>query len=548
MILRRSLRAAWLGAAVGASLLAAGCGRKAGTAAGGKGGGGEQVLRMGNGAEPQDLDPQAVEGIPELNIIQALFDSLVEPDPHDLHPVPGLAETWEVSPDGLVYTFHLRPNLRWSNGDPLTSDDFIQSYKRILTPSLGSDYANYFYNYVQGAKDYYEGKVADFSRVGVRAPDPRTLVITLSHPTPFLLEMIACHFVWDPLPIKVVAKFGPLGHKGSAWTRAGNLVASGPFMLKEWIPNKRVVVVRNPNYWDAGRVKLDRIEFYPTDDLGVEEHMFRTGQIDRTYDFDRSKVEFYRQHHPDELKLEPWLGSYYYVFNVHRAPFTDVRVRRALSLAIDREQIVKAIMRGGETPAYSVDPPNDSGYTAQAQLQGDLAEARRLLAEAGYPGGRGFPPIHLLYNQNQGYHRSVAEAIQAMWRKNLGIELTLSNQEWKVYLDSLNGHNFQLGRAGWIADYPDPDVFLEIFETGNVNNDGEWSNPEYDRLLHQAMNARTQAERYAIYQRMDRILVDQCPVMPIFYYTKVYALRPTVKGWWPTLLDEHPYKYVYLQH
>ncbi|HEX3731271.1 MAG TPA: peptide ABC transporter substrate-binding protein [Opitutaceae bacterium] len=544
MILRRCLRAAWPGAALGASLLLAGCGRQAAAGAGGAAG---QVLRMGNGAEPQDLDPQAVAGIPELNIIQALFDSLVEPDPQDLHPVPGLAESWDISSDGLTYTFHLRANLRWSNGDPLTADDFIQSYQRILTSSLGSEYASYFYNYVRGAKDYFEGKQTDFSQVGVQAPDPRTLVITLTHPTPFLLAMIACHYVWDPLPIKVIAKFGPLGEKGNAWTRAGNLVASGPFLLKEWTPNKRIVVVRNPNYWDAARVKLDQIEFYPTEDLGAEEHMYRTGQIDRTYDFDRSKIDLYRQKYPQDLQLQPWLGSYYFVFNVHRAPFTDVRVRRALSLAIDREQIVKDIMRGGESPAYSFDPPNDSGYTAQAQLTGGVAEARRLLAEAGYPGGRGFPPIQLLYNQNQDYHRSIAEAIQAMWRKNLGIELTLTNQEWKVYLDSLHGHNFQLIRTGWIADFADPDVFLETLETGNGNNNGAWSDPAYDRLLHEALNAKTQADRYAIYQRMDRIVVDQCPVLPIFYYTKVYALRPSVKGWWPTLLDEHPYKYVYLQ-
>jgi len=545
MILRRCLRAAWPGAVLGASLLAAGCGRHAEAA--GAGGGTEQVLRMGNGAEPQDLDPQAVAGIPELNVIQALFDSLVEPDPQDLHPVPGLAETWDVSADGLVYTFHLRANLRWSNGDPLTADDFIQSYRRILTPSLGSEYASYFYNYVRGAKDYFDGKVTDFSQVGVQAPDARTLVVTLTQPTPFLLAMIAQHYVWDPLPIKVVGKFGPLGEKGSAWTRAGHLVASGPFQLKEWTPNKRIVVVRNPNYWDAARVKLDRIEFYPTEDLGAEERMYRTGQIDRTYDFDRSKLDLYRQKYLQELQLQPWLGSYYYVFNVRRAPFTDARVRRALALAIDREQIAKDIMRGGESPAYSFDPPDDSGYTAQAKLQGGVAEARRLLAEAGFPGGRGFPPIQLLYNQNQDYNRSIAEAVQAMWRKNLGIELQLTNQEWKVYLDSLHGHNFQLIRTGWIADFTDADAFLETLETGNGNNDGAWSNPEYDRLLHEARNAKTQAERYAAYQKMDRIVVDECPVLPIFYYTKVYALRPSVKGWWPTLLDEHPYKYVYLQ-
>jgi oligopeptide transport system substrate-binding protein len=506
-----------------------------------------QVLRMGNSAEPQDLDPQVVTGIPELNILLSLFDSLVEPDPHDLHPVPGQAESWDISPDGLTYTFHLRANLRWSDGEPLTADDFIQSYRRILTPSFGAEYS-YLLHYVTGAKEYNDGTLNDFSQVGFHAPDARTLVVTLKQPTPYLLKIIACHYVWDAVPIKTIARFGPLGEKGNHWTRPGNLVASGPFLLKEWIPDKRIVVARNPNYWDAGRVKLDRIEFYPIDDQNVEERMFRTGQIDLTYDFLPNKFDTYRRDHPEELRIDPWLGVYYFYVNVTRPPLTDARIRRALALAIDREELVKDVMRGGQVPAYAVSYPGDSGYTPRARLAGGVPEARRLLAEAGFPEGRGLPSIEVLYNPNQAYNRSVVEAIQAMWRKNLGVNVTITNQEWKVYLDSMHTGHYQIARSGWIADYPDPHVFLEIFATGNGNNYPRFSNAEYDRLLQAALRAPDEAARYETYQKLDAILVRECPVIPLFYYTKTYTINPKVRGWWPTLLDEHPYKYVYLQN
>jgi oligopeptide transport system substrate-binding protein len=540
------LRAAVLAAALGGALLGSGCRRPAAATAAAAPV--RQVLRFGNSAEPQDLDPQNIQGITELNIVLALFDSLVEMDPHDLHPVPGQAETWEISPDGLTYTFHLRANLRWSNGEPLTADDFIQSYRRILTPTFAAEYAYLIYYYVQGAKEYYDGTLTDFSRVGFRAPDARTLVVSLKQPTPFLLKIIACHYVWDAVPVKTIARFGPVGQKGSHWTRAGNLVGSGPFLLTEWIPNQRIVVARNPYYWDAGQVKLDGIEFYPIDDQNVEERMFRTGQLDLTFDFLPNKLDTYRRDHPDELRIDPWLGIYYYNFNVTQPPFTDPRVRRAFALAIDREALVKDVMRGGQAPAFAASYPGTSGYVPRAHLTGGVAEARRLLAEAGFPGGRGLPPIELLYNTNVAYNRAMAEAIQAMWRQNLGAAVTLTTQEWKVYLDSMQTGHYQIARAGWIADYADPHVFLEIYGTGNGNNYTRWSNAGYDRLLHDALLAPDEAARYEIYQKMDAILVRECPIVPLFYYTKTYALSPRVHGWWPTLLDEHPYKYVFLQN
>src|SRR5215207_8959444 len=227
----------------------------------------EQIWKVGNASEPQDLDPQTVTGVPEHKLVMAFFEGLVTEDPKDLHPVPGLAESWDISPDGLVYTFHLRPNVKWSNGDPILASELVESYQRMLSPNLASEYAYLIFNFVAGAKDFYQGKSKDFSTVGFKAPDERTLQVTLRNPTPFLLKIIASHISWNPVPVKVVKKFGALDQKRTAWTRAGNLVGNGPFMLKEWLQHQRIVAVRNPHYWDAKTVKLDEIHFFPTDDL-----------------------------------------------------------------------------------------------------------------------------------------------------------------------------------------------------------------------------------------------------------------------------------------
>lgn len=504
------------------------------------------IFRVGNGSEVQDLDPQTVTGVPEHKIIMALFEGLVTEHPEDLSPMPGLAESWTISDDGLVYTFHLRANLRWSNGDPITAGEIVESFRRILSPSLASEYAYLVYNFVAGARDYYEGRLTDFAQVGFRAPDDRTFVVTLNHPTPYLLRIMASHYSWWPVPTHIIARYGPLDRKRLPWTKPGNLVGSGPFVLESWVPNKLIAVGRNPHYWDAATVKLDGIHFYPTEDLATDERMFRTGQVDMTYDLPNTKIDAYRRDHPEALQIDPYLGVYFYRCNTARPPLDDKRVRRALALAIDRESIVRNVTRGDEQPAYAVSYPGNSGYTARARLEGTIAEAQRLLAEAGYPGGRGCPTIELVYNTSQN-HRAVAEAIQQMWRKHLGVNVTLRNEEWKVYLDMQHTGNFMMQRGGWIADYVDPHVFFEIWETGNGNNNTNWSHPEYDRLLHAALAARNDEERYELYQQMDAILVDELPVIPIYYYTKVAARSPRIKGFYPTLLDNHPYKYIYLE-
>jgi len=506
----------------------------------------KMVFRVGNGTEPQDLDGQTVTGVPEHKIIMALSEGLLSQDPRTLEPIPGMAERWEVSEDGLTYTFHLREGLKWSDGEPLTASEIVSSFKRILSPSLAADYAYLVYNFVDGARDYYEGRLSDFGQVGFSSPDERTFVVRLKNPTPFLLKMIAGHYAWWPVPVRVIAEHGPVDQKRTAWTRQGRFVGNGPFRLKEWSPNQRIVVERNPHYWDAATVRLDEIHFYASDDVATSERLFRTGKLDLTEGLLSSKIATYARDQPEVLQRDPLLALYFYRVNITRPPLDDVRVRRALALAIDREALVRHVTRGGEVPAYAVSYPGTAGYVPEARLNGSLDDARALLSEAGYPGGRGLPKIEVLYNTSES-HREIAEAIQQMWKTALGVEVELVNQEWRVYLDRQNTGDFMLQRGGWVADYVDPHVFLEIWETGNGNNKTGWGSPDYDALLHAALAAKNDEERYGYYQKMDALLVEDLPIIPVYYYVKKGLLSPRVKGYYPTLLDIHPYKFIYLE-
>ena len=537
-----------------AAVLMAGCGKNAPVSSDAKGGkaaaGGmapQQIWKVSNGTEPQDLDPQNITGVPEHKLMMAFFEGLAAEDPKDLNPVPGLAERWEISDDGKVYTFHLRANAKWSNGEPITVPQIIESYQRMLSPKMAAEYAYLIYNFVAGAKDYYEGKITDFSQVGFKQTGERTLQVTLRNATPYLIKIIASHYAWTPVPVNVIKKFGALDQKRTAWTRQGNFVGSGPFLLKEWLPNQRIVAARNPHYWDAKTVKLDEIHFLPTEDVATDERNFRTGQVHMTNTLPVAKIDVYRREFPESLRIDPYLGIYFFRCNVARPPLNDKRVRRALALAIDRESIVKNVTRGDQIPAYGVCYPGTAGYVPRARLQGTLEEAKRLLAEAGYPEGKGMPTIELLYNTSEN-HRAIAEAIQQMWRKNLGVNISLLNQEWKVYLDMQHTKNFTLQRGGWIADYLDPHVVYEIWEKDSGNNDTNWGTPEYDQLLQQALAAKNEQERYEIYQKMEAILVDELPILPIYYYTSVRAFSPKVKGYYPTLLDNHPYKHIWIEN
>ena len=503
----------------------------------------EQILLIGNGTDPEDLDPQVTTGLPEHHIHMALFEGLVNTHPKDLTPIPGVAERWEVSGDGRRYTFFLRRNAKWSNGDPVTSEDFMFSYRRMLAPEFGAEYAYMLY-VVDKAEEYHRGELADFSLIGFEAPDPHRFIVRLKAPIPYFLSLIN-HNSWYPVHQATILRHGRMNQRGSRWTRPGNHVGNGPFILKEWNVSDVVVVEKNPLYWDSERVVLNEIRFYAIENSITEERNFQAGQLHLTGTVNLNSIERLRREGSRYLQLHGWLGTYYYLLNTERTPLNDPRVRRALNMAIDRTAIVESITRGGQIPAYFFTPPNTAGYTSRTRLAEDVDSARRFLAEAGYPDGKGFPSLPLLYNTSES-HRPIAEAIQDMWKKHLNIQITLENQEWKVYLQSRSNGEFAIARAGWIGDYNDPNTFLDLLTSSSGNNHTGWSNPLYDNLIAEAGKTLDPEERYEYFQRAEAILVDELPIIPIYFYVRAFLKHPSVQNWHPNILDTHPYKFVHL--
>lgn len=507
----------------------------------------DQVFHWGNGADPGDLDPQTEEAETSSHIFNALFEGLVSQDPHDLHPIPGVAESWDISPDARVYTFHLRADAKWSNGDPVTAHDFIESWHRLLSPALGSQYSQMLYKDAEiiNAHAFYDGKISDFGQVGLQAPDDRTLVVHLVNPADYFLSMLN-HESLYPVHVPTILKYGHLDQKGTAWTHPGNFVGNGPFRLKSWRLQQELVVERSPTYWDAASVKLKEIHYYPTDNLDTEERDFRAGQLHVTYEIPLSKIDYYAQNVPAVFQNAPYLGTYFLRLNTTRPPLTDRRVRRALAMAVDREGIAATVARGGQKPAGSYVPPDCNGYNSRAHIPTDYAGARRLLADAGFPDGKGMPPVEILTNTSAN-HQAVMEVIQQTWRRELHVNATIRAEESKVWFDSMHTMNYDVCRTGWIGDYVDAFSFLGIFITGGGNNDCGFANPQYDDLIACSRTAATGPERRELLQQAETILLDEAPVAPIFYYARVYLKQTSVKGWYPNVLDRHMPKFIYLE-
>ncbi|HEX7027016.1 MAG TPA: peptide ABC transporter substrate-binding protein, partial [Gammaproteobacteria bacterium] len=436
-------------------------------------------------------------------------------------------------------------NARWSNGDPVTAHDFVYSWKRILSARMGSDYAYMLYC-INNAQQYHMGELQDFAQVGASALDDHTLQVTLKNPTPYFLQLLDHHSMY-PVHQPTVEKFGAMDDRGTRWTRAGNFVGNGPFNLKTWEPNKVLVVEKNPLYWDAANVKLQEIHYYPIEDTNTEERMFRAGQLHVTLGGNTAieKIAIYKREQPELIHINPSYATYYYEFNTTRKPFDDVRVRRALAMAIDRQQIIDRVAKGEQRPAYALTPPDPYGYRPEAAITYDVEEARRLLAAAGYPKGQNFPQVELLYNTDEG-HQKIAVAIQQMWKINLNIDVRLTNQEWKVYLNSKRNLEHDIARAGWLADYVDPSNFLEILLSHGGNNDTGWKNAEYDRLLAEAGATLDHEQRQEVFQRAEKILVDEVPVIPIYYYSNIHLVADSVKGWEDNIMKYYPFNRMYL--
>ncbi len=502
-----------------------------------------KTLLLGNGAEPQDLDPQTCVAFTDYNILISLFEGLTCMDEKTSQPVPGAAERWEASADGLVYTFHLRADARWSNGDPLTAEDFVFTFHRMLSPGLASEYS-YLLFPLKNAEAFNTGKLADFSAVGVHAIDARTLRLDLDHPCPYL-PAIAAHQAWFPVHRATIEKFGPFDRRATPWTRPGNLVGNGPFVLKEWSPNARIVVVKNPQYYDAAHTTLNAVVFFPDDNIATDENNFRAGQLHVTNDLLPDRIAHYRATAPELLRIDPFIQTYYLGFNVTRPPLNDPRVRRALSWAIDRDAIARNVLQGSRQPAYALTPPDTAGYTAAAHMPTDFAAARQLLAEAGYPGGKNFPPLQIQMFTD-AINTKVLEAIQQMWHRELGLTVTLTNQDYRVYMDNERSLAYQVTLMRWIGDYDDPSTFLGLYKSDCPNNWTGWKDAEYDRRNDQADGALDPAVRYAFLQQAEARLLDQAPIAPVFYGSRTYLKQPYVRGWVPSLLGIHRYQYVQL--
>ena len=494
----------------------------------------QAILRISQRNEPGTLDPANANLPDELFIIRALSEGLVTPDPDGGTPLPAAAERWDVSEDGLTWTFHLRNGASWSNGEPVTADDFIASFQRVLTPATAAPKASLLFS-VRGADAFYHGELTDFSRVGFAAPDSHTLRITLNRPMPQLLVYVASR-PWIPVNPRVLQEFG------RDWIRPGNFVGNGPFVLREWQPNQRIVVARRADYWDADRIHLDEIHFLGFDNGDAEERAFRAGQIDVTMSVPTAKIAGYAAQKPSPLRQIPLHETRFLSFNTQRHPLGDIRVRRALSLAVDRQAIATHVKQGGQVPAYQFVPDGLGGFKHTDSLEEDAAAARALLAEAGFPAGAGFPTLEMT-----GWSETpVLEAIQAMWKQQLGLTVRIGVRDAKVHIASLESGDYDIAFMTAIPDVADPANLLADLRSTSYANYPHWQNPGYDSLLEAAQEASSNQTRLAVLAEADELITAKSPVAPLYFNTKNILVSPRVQGWREDALWNRFYKDVSL--
>ena len=502
------------------------------------------IAHIGNGTEPQGLDPHVITGVPESNIIDALFEGLVYKDAHTLEVQPGMAESWQVSDDGLVYTFIIREDAKWSNGDAFTAHDMEWSWWRALQPALGSQYVFMLFP-VKNAEAYFNQEITDFAKVGAKALDDRTFRVELNNPTPYFLQLLD-HYSTYPVHRATIEAFGEPWESYTQWTRPENMVSNGPFKLDSWQLNRSIKVSPNPHYWDHGRIQLNGIVFYPIESRTTEERMFRADQLHFTYETLLERIPYYRENYPERLQIAPYVGTYLYRLNTTKPGLDDPRVRRALAMTVDRDRLVKNVLNDIFTPAYAVVPPGLLGYQPPKTFEYNPEEARRLLAEAGYPNGEGFPVYELQYNTHE-QHRKVAIAIQQMWNKELNIQVTLQNKDWKVYLDDENTGNFDISRGGWIGDYVDPNTFMDMWISGSELNRTRWGDPRYDELvLRTAPSAKTREARFAAFYEAEEMMLEEMPFIPIYTYSSHHFRHPSFHGLPPNLMNFYNFRDVWL--
>lgn len=501
----------------------------------------DDTVRYALESEPSTLDPAKSTALAASNVELALFEGLTRLDEHE-QPQPAAAKSWDISPDGTEYTFHLRDNLLWNDGTPLTAHDFEYAWKRVLDPQTASENAYMMYPLNNGEAFFKQEVSAD--QVGVKALDDKTLYVKLKAPITYFLNLTAFH-AYYPVPRHIVEKDPEI------WAANDKIVSNGPFVLTHWIHSNQLQFVKNDKYWDKDKVKLENMQWPISESQSTRVSMVESGQANITVEPPISEQE--RLTKEGLFKMSPYLGSYYYSFNTQKAPFDNPLVRKAFSMAVDREKLVNNVIKGGKEPAYAWVPPGLTNPVTKQDFRregGNLVEynpqkARELLSEAGYPNGEGLPSITILYNTNE-MHKAVAEVIQAMWKENLNVNVELLNQESKVYLDARNTGNFQVARASWIGDYADPMTFMDVYL--DENNDGQYHNPLYNDLVRKAQNTNNQEIRMQAMHEAEKILMNDAVVLPIYYTTQPYIAQPYVKNYRWSILGTIDFKEAYIEN
>ncbi|HFF1819638.1 TPA: ABC transporter substrate-binding protein [Raoultella ornithinolytica] len=502
----------------------------------------KQELVRNNGSEPASLDPHKVESDVEFNIISDLFEGLVSVSPAG-EIQPRLAEKWE-NKENTVWTFHLRPGITWSDGTAITAQDIVWSWQRLVSPLTASPYSSYPGNmHIVNAKEIAEGKKTP-ETLGVKAVDDATLEVTLTQPNAAFLAMLA-HPSLVPIDKVLVNRFG------EQWTKPEHIVTSGPYKLSAWVVNERIVAERNPRYWDNQHTVINKVTWLPIHSEAADVNRYKAGEIDIVYTVPINQFAQLKKTMGDQLNVSPQLATYYYEFNTTRPPFNDPRVRLALNMALDKDIIAEKVLGQGQRPAWLISQPDIGGVKLQNPEYASwprekrIAEAKKLLSEAGYSDSHPLV-FNLLYNTSES-HQRVAIAASSMWKKNLGVEAKLQNQEWKTMLDTMHTHNFDAVRYAWIADYDDAATFLNNFRTGDSENTSQYSNPAYDEALKNAAKASDGVTRGKYYQQAEDLLAKDVPAVPVYHYVRTHLVKPWVGGFTPDKLGYYFTKDMYIK-
>lgn len=476
--------------------------------------------------EPASLDPLKAVGLPEIQVIRDLFEGLTNQDAQG-KIVPGVAQSWSSS-DNKTWVFTLRNNARWSNGDPVTAQDFVYSWQRLVDPKNSSAFAWFAgLSGIQNAAAITKGEMTP-DKLGVVAQSKNQLKVTLDRPVPWFPALVA-NVALFPVPQKIIAQ------QGDSWTSPGKLVGNGAYQLSERVVNEKIVLTRNPHYWDDAHSVLTKVTFVPINEESSATKRYRSNDIDITESFPKNMYALLKKTLPGEVYTPDQLGTYYYAFNTQKGPTADVRVRKALSWSIDRKVIAEKVLGTGEKPAWHFTPDVTAGFKPlptfmQQHDQNSLnAQAKSLLAAAGYGPGKPLK-LNLLYNTSES-HQKIAIAVASMWKKNLGVDVTLENQEWKTYIDSRNSGNFDVIRASWVGDYNEPSTFLNLLKSGNSSNIARFNNADYDAVIAKASRETSDQVRNSDYNRAEQILAEQAPIAPIYQYTNGRLIKPWVKGY-----------------